>query len=66
MGLRRGTATRCARWPTEAGLGAPPLEWADFLSKTPNATREQILGFRDQIDYKYGFAFWESQQRALR
>ena len=41
-------------------------EWADFLSKNPSATREQILGFRDQIDYKYGFAFWENQQRALR
>jgi len=41
-------------------------EWADFLLKNPNATRDEILGFRDRIDYKYGFAFWENQQRARR
>jgi hypothetical protein len=39
-------------------------EWADFLSSKPDASRDEILEFRDYIDQRYGFAYWENQQRA--
>jgi len=38
-------------------------EWADFFRQNPNATRAEILNFRDYIDWRYEFSYWESQAR---
>jgi hypothetical protein len=41
-------------------------EWDNFLADNPKATREQILNFRDYLDWRYGFTYWESQARARK
>jgi len=41
-------------------------EWDKFLLDNPSATREQILNFRDYLDWRYGFSYWESQAREKR
>jgi hypothetical protein len=38
-------------------------EWDKFSKLYPKATREQILNFRDYLDWRFGFTYWESQAR---
>jgi hypothetical protein len=38
-------------------------EWRQFLRGTPNATRQELLDFRDYQDWRFQHTFWESQMR---
>ena len=39
-------------------------EWARYLAANPGATREDILEFRDKLDWQYGQHYWENVARS--
>jgi hypothetical protein len=38
-------------------------EWRQFLRSHPNATRKELLNFRDYLDWRFQQTFWESQTK---
>lgn len=38
-------------------------EWRQFQRSNPNATRQELLNFRDYQDWRFQHTFWESQAR---
>lgn len=37
------------------------LEINDFLRQHPNATRAQLDGFNESMDWRWGHLFWENR-----
>jgi RHS repeat-associated protein len=39
-------------------------EWRRFIRGNPNATTEELLGFREYIDWRFQHVYWEQRERA--